>query len=109
MPFCGLSALGSVRTRVKIQSPNCPSVVHVFCPLTTYSSPSRTAVVRRDARSEPASGSEKPCDHQISQLFVFGRKRSLSSCEPNAAMTGPTMLVLNASGIGTPARCSSER
>ena len=70
---------------MKIQSPYCPSVVQVFCPLTIQSSPSRTAVVRRLARSEPASGSEKPCDHQMSRLAVLGRKRSFCSWLPNCA------------------------
>ena len=107
MPRCFLAS-GSVRTRQKIQSPYWPSVVQVFWPLTTNSSPSRTAVVRSEARSEPASGSEKPCDHQMSRLAVFGRNRSLSSWEPNVAITGPTMEALNASGVGTHARCISS-
>ena len=34
--------------------------VQIFCPLTTHSSPSRAALVRSAARSEPASGSEYP-------------------------------------------------
>ena len=38
---------------------------HVFWPFTIQSSPSRTADVRSDARSEPAFGSEKPW-HQMS-------------------------------------------
>ncbi len=107
MPACFLTS-GSVRTSVKIQSPCWPRVVHVFCPLTIQSSPSRTAVVRRLARSEPASGSEKPCDHQMSRLAVFGRKRSFCSSVPNCAITGPIIEALNASGIGTPARCISS-
>jgi hypothetical protein len=74
MPRCFL-AVGSVRTRQKIQSPYWPSVVQVFCPLTTYSSPSRTALVLSEARSEPALGSENPCDHQMSHRAVLGRKR----------------------------------
>ena len=76
MPACFFTSV-SVRTRVKIQSPCWPSVVHVFWPLTTQSSPSRTAVVRRLARSEPASGSEKPCDHQMSRFAVFGQEALL--------------------------------
>jgi hypothetical protein len=83
IPRCFFSAVGSVRTRQKIQSAYWPSVVHVFWPLTTQSSPSRTAVVRREARSEPASGSEKPWHHQMSRLAVGGRKRSFCSGEPN--------------------------
>ena len=56
MPVCGLPSV-EVRTRQKIHSPYCPSVVHVFWPLTTYLSPSRTARVFTDARSEPDPGS----------------------------------------------------
>ena len=107
MPACFFTS-GSVRTSVKIQSPCWPSVVQVFWPLTTQSSPSRTAVVRRLARSEPASGSEKPCDHQMSRFAVSGRNRSFCSSLPNCASTGPIIEALNASGIGTPARCISS-
>ena len=39
--------------------------------------------------------------HQMSRLAVFGRKRSFCSWLPKAAMTGPIMLVLKASGSGT--------
>ena len=78
MPRCFL-AWGFVRTRQKIQSPCWPSVVQVFWPSTTQVSPSRTAVVRSDARSEPASGSENPCDHQMSSDAVRGRKRCFCS------------------------------
>src|SRR5579875_1322594 len=100
MPRC-FCASGSVRTRLKIQSPYCPYVVQVFCPLTTYSSPSRIAVVFSEARSEPAFGSEKPCDHQMSAFAVGGRKRSLSARLPNVAITGPTIAVLKTIGGGT--------
>ena len=109
MPRCFFSAVGSVRHRQKIQSAYWPSVVQVFWPLTTQSSPSRTAVVRSEARSEPASGSEKPWHHQMSRFAVFGRKRSFCSSLPKAAMTGPIMLALNARGSGTQASCISSR
>ncbi len=56
MPVCGLPSV-LVRTRQKIQSPNWPSVVQVFWPLTMYLSPRRSARVFSDARSEPAPGS----------------------------------------------------
>ena len=35
-----------------------PALVNHFSPLITHSSPSRTALVRSDARSEPEPGSE---------------------------------------------------
>ena len=57
MPLCfGWS--GSVRA---IRIPNCAwcaPLDQIFEPLTTYSSPSRSALVARFARSEPASVSE---------------------------------------------------
>ena len=108
MPFCLRSASGSVRQSTKIQSACCPRVVHAFWPLITQSSPSRTALVRSEARSEPASGSEKPWHHQMSRLAVAGRNFSFCSCDPKLAITGPTMLALNASGSGTPASCISS-
>ena len=64
--------------------------------------------MRSEARSEPASGSEKPCDHQMSRFAVGGRNFSFCSWLPNAAMTGPTIVALNASGSGTQARCISS-
>ena len=48
-------------------SARCASVVHTFWPLTTHSSPSRTARVARPATSEPAPGSLNSW-HQISWL-----------------------------------------
>ncbi len=56
MPSCFLAAL-SVRTSRKIQFASVARVVQVFWPLTTHSSPSSIASVRRPARSEPAPGS----------------------------------------------------
>ena len=108
MPCCFLGASGSVRTRLKIQSAYWPSVVHVFWPLITQSSPSLTALVFSEARSDPASGSEKPWAHQMSRFAVWGRNFFFISSEPNCAITGPIMLALNASGGGTQASCISS-
>src|SRR5262245_27240960 len=63
MPRC-FGALESVRTSRIHQSAYCPILVQIFCPLTTKSSPSRTAFVCSEARSEPELGSENPW-HQI--------------------------------------------
>ena len=51
------SAVGSVRARRMPYRATCASVVHTFWPLTTNSSPSRSARVVSDARSLPAPGS----------------------------------------------------
>ena len=48
-------------------------VVQTFWPETTHSSPSRTAFVFSDARSDPDSGSEKPW-HQISSPDRIGSR-----------------------------------
>ena len=64
MPRC-LGPPSSVRASTPHQRANCPQETHVFWPLTTKWSSCSTARVRSDARSEPASGSEKPW-HQIS-------------------------------------------
>ena len=51
----------------------------------TYSSPSRVAVVRSDARSEPASGSLKPWHQRSRPLMSPGRNRSLIASLPCVA------------------------
>ena len=57
MPRC-LGAAGSVRTRQNIQSAICAFEVHTFWPLTMNSSPTSSARVFSEARSEPEPGSE---------------------------------------------------
>ena len=61
---------------------------HVFCPLTTKSSPSSTAVVRSDARSEPASGSEKPWHQMSSPRSMRGRSVRFCSSVPCSMIAG---------------------
>ncbi len=64
MPRCfGMS--GFVRAMTAPKSECCAPVVHTFCPLTTNSSPSRSARICSEATSLPAPGSENSCD-QIS-------------------------------------------
>ena len=81
MPSCFFTE-ASVRASTKIQSAYWASVVQVFWPLITQSSPSRLALVRSPARSEPAPGSEKPWHHQSRKSTMRGRKRSFCACEP---------------------------
>ena len=57
MPLC-LASSGAVRHRMKIQFAVCASEVQIFWPSITHSSPSSTALVPSDARSEPEFGSE---------------------------------------------------
>ena len=56
IPSCFFACL-SVRTSRKIQLASIAREVQIFWPLTTHSSPSSTASVRSDARSDPAFGS----------------------------------------------------
>ena len=76
-----LGASGSVRASSRHQSACRAPLAHSFWPLTTNRSPSRRAVVRRLARSDPASGSEKPW-HQISPSRIAGRWRRRCSSVP---------------------------
>jgi hypothetical protein len=55
-----LGASGSVRQRQNIMTAAWAAEVHTLWPVMTTSSPSMTPRVLRLARSEPASGSEKP-------------------------------------------------
>jgi hypothetical protein len=56
MPACiGLASLSVLAAR-NMYFPH-QVVVQIFCPLMTHSSPSRVALVRSEARSDPALGS----------------------------------------------------
>ena len=59
IPSC-LIAVVSVLTRQKIQSACCAKVVQVLVPLTIYLSPLSSALVFKDAKSDPEPGSEYP-------------------------------------------------
>ena len=58
MPWC-FGASGAVRARSMPMSAVWPKEVQTFWPVTIHSSPSRTALAVRPARSEPAPGSLK--------------------------------------------------
>jgi hypothetical protein len=72
IPSC-FGASGSVRA-MRIPSFECwASDVQIFCPFTTHSSPSWTARVLSDARSDPEPGSLKSW-HQISSAASNGKR-----------------------------------
>ena len=71
-PLC-LGASVSVRATSMHHFEYCAPLVHTFWPVTTQSSPSLTARVFSDARSDPASGSENPW-HQISSAVTIGAR-----------------------------------
>src|SRR5262249_41536320 len=77
-----LGWLGSVRASRMAKSASDPQVVHTFWPLTTHSSPSRTARVASDARSEPAPGSLKSWHHFSSLRTIGPRNRRFCSSVP---------------------------
>lgn len=65
-------ALGSVLTANTTMSAEPPLVMNVLDPLTTYSSPRRTAVVRIALRSDPAPGSLIPIAPMTSPVAIGG-------------------------------------
>ncbi len=88
IPRC-FGACGSVRTSSSHQSATSAWEVQIFEPVTTYASPSRTARVRKEARSEPAPGSLNPWHHTSSPRSTGGSQRARCSAVPSAAMVGP--------------------
>ena len=59
-------------------------MIQFFVPLMTHSSPSRTAVVRIAAGSEPASGSDRQNAGDHSPVAQRGSQRSFCSSVPNS-------------------------
>ena len=72
IPWC-LGTSGFVRATINPNAEMCASVVHTFCPFSSHSSPSRSALVDSPATSDPAPGSLKSW-HQISSLSNNGRR-----------------------------------
>ena len=87
-----LARLGSVRASRIAKSASEPQVVHTFCPLTIHSSPSSTARVASDARSEPAPGSLKSWHHFSSLRTIGPRKRRFCSSVPCANSAAAVLL-----------------
>ena len=73
----------SVRAQTTATSAIVPLVIHIFRPLSTQSVPSRRAVVRIDAGSEPASGSVSPKQPIASPAAIFGSHSCLCASLPN--------------------------
>ena len=68
-----LGTAGSVRASSNPWSARWAQVVHTFCPLTRQPSPSRSARVASEARSEPAPGSLNSWHHTSSLRTIGGR------------------------------------
>src|SRR5262245_50574340 len=74
----------------------------------TYASPSRVAVVRREARSDPASGSLKPWHQRSWPLIRPGRKRCWTASLACAVMPWTRYPRLGRGGAPAPASSSSR-
>ena len=77
--------VGSVRASRMPRSATRPFEHQTFWPLTTQPSPSRSARVWSDARSEPASGSENSWHHTRSPVMIGRRCSRLLLRVPNAS------------------------
>ena len=90
----------SVRARQIAKSETCAQVVQTFWPSRTHSSPSRTARVASDARSDPAPGSLRSWHHFSRLATIGGRYRSRCSSVPYARSAGAALL--SPSGLSRP-------
>ena len=87
-PLC-LTTSGSERAMSSPHSANRAPELHTFWPLTTHSSPSRTARQARPPRSEPAPGSENSWQHSSSAREEASRRTARRwASSPNAMIVG---------------------
>ena len=97
---CRLGTSGSVRASTIAKSEKCAHVLHTFCPLSSQTSPSRSARHPSDARSEPAPGSLNSWHHFSSLLTIGGRNRSRCSSDPYA--NSAAAVLFKPSGLSRP-------
>ena len=90
MPSCFFDV--SVRTRHKIMSAHWAPDVQIFEPLTRKGSPLSSARVCREARSEPAPGSEKPWHQRTRPWTMSGMYFCFWASVPYSSRVGPNML-----------------
>ena len=95
-----LGTSGSVRAKSTAWLDRWAQVVQTFCPVITHSSPSRSARVASDARSDPEPGSLKSWHHTSSLRTMGGRKRRLCSSAPWAKSVGAARF--SPSGLSRP-------
>ena len=91
MPSC-FEASGSVRTRANIQCDSLAFEVQIFWPLTTQKSPSSSARVRSEARSEPEPGSLYPWHQTILPSSVSRTNFCFCASVPCSTRVGASML-----------------
>ena len=110
MPACFLASR-LVRARRKIRFASRARDVHTFWPSITQWSPSSTARVESEARSDPEPGSENPWHQRSSPLRIRGRNHRFWASVPHRRSVPPSILMPNVSlypMAGTPARASSS-
>ena len=86
------ASISPVRTATVIQSARMPEVMKIFSPSTTYSSPSRRAVVRTAATSEPPPGSVMASAAIFSPASTGGTTSRLTASLASATTGGRPML-----------------
>ena len=86
-----------------MKSARVPLVIHILLPLMTYSSPTRRAVVRMLATSEPQPGSLTPSAPMRSPASAGTRNSRFCSSVPSAPMTGVAICAWTRSAMFTPA------
>ena len=74
----------------KHQSAHTARLAQIFWPLMTQSSPSRAALERIAAMSQPALGSLHACAHTFSLDAIVGRNRAFCSSVPTSMIVGPS-------------------
>ena len=91
MPLCLLpvSSVVEVRASSMQRFAAWAKDVQTFWPLTTQPPSTRSARLRRPARSLPAPGSEKPWHQMSSPLRIRGRYRSRCAWVPCTRIVGP--------------------
>ena len=107
MPRC-FGASGSVRAMKYMPSAWSARLVQIFCPLITYSSPSRSARVRSEARSEPAFGSDQPWHHTKESSRILGRCSRFCSSLPWTMSVGPNIITPTPPKLPSPRSAISE-
>ncbi len=108
MPRC-LGTSNDVRASSMANAASRAPVVQTFWPLTTHSSPSRSARVVSPARSDPLPGSENSWHHFSSPVTMPRRRRRPNSSLPCRRMVGAARLIPEpAAGPTAPTRANSS-
>ena len=90
-PWCRAfgSGAGAVRSRAIMKSQRCALVVQTLRPLIFQPPGTFSALVRRLARSEPLSGSDRPMAKARSPETMRGRNSRRCSSVPRRRISGP--------------------